>query len=114
MLLTNCAACAAPLPTLAKQCGRCKTRYCGRACQEQHWKEGGHKDLCKRIKRGGGSERYHAEKKYKEAVAEAVEKCAEDKEIVRYLRRAREIYDEVVERALARLAIDLGVSKKEG
>ena len=35
-------------------------------------------------------------------------------EIVRYLRRAREIYDEVVERALARLAIDLGVSKKEG
>ena len=78
MLLTNCAACAAPLPTLAKQCGRCKTRYCGRACQEQHWKEGGHKDLCKRIKRGGGSERYHAEKKYKEAVAEAVEKCAED------------------------------------
>ena len=78
MLLTNCAACAAPLPTLAKQCGRCRTRYCGRACQEQHWKEGGHKDLCKRIKRGGGAERYHAEKKYKEAVAVAVKKCAAD------------------------------------
>ena len=78
MLLTNCAFCAAPLPTLAKQCGRCKTRYCGHACQGQHWKEGGHKDLCKRIKRGGGAERYHAEKKYKEAVAEAVKKCAKE------------------------------------
>ena len=29
MILTNCAACAAPLPRLAKQCSRCKTRYCG-------------------------------------------------------------------------------------
>ena len=28
MILTNCAACAAPLPRLAKQCSRCQTRYC--------------------------------------------------------------------------------------
>ena len=28
MILTNCAACAAPLPHKAKQCSRCKTRYC--------------------------------------------------------------------------------------
>ena len=28
MILTNCAACAAPLERLAKQCSRCKTRYC--------------------------------------------------------------------------------------
>ena len=29
MILTTCAACAAPLPHKAKQCSRCKTRYCG-------------------------------------------------------------------------------------
>ena len=77
MLLTNCAACAAPLQHLAKQCGRCKTRYCGPACQEQHW-GAGHKDYCRRIKRGGGAEAYHADKKYKEAAALAVENCAEE------------------------------------
>ena len=72
MILTQCPVCAARLPdTSAKQCSRCKTRYCGPACQEQHWKEGGHKDLCKEIKRGGGAEQYHADKKYKEAVAVA-------------------------------------------
>ena len=27
MILTNCAACAAPLPRLAKQCSMCQTRY---------------------------------------------------------------------------------------
>ena len=78
MILTNCAACAAPLHTPAKQCSRCKTRYCGPACQEQHWNAGGHKDVCKLIKKGGGAEQYNADKKYKEAVAEAVEECAED------------------------------------
>ena len=36
MILTNCAACAAPLERLAKQCSRCKTRYCNEACQRQH------------------------------------------------------------------------------
>ena len=75
MLLTTCACCAAPLPTYgagAKKCSRCSTRYCGQACQQQHWKEGGHDKLCKKIKRGGGAEAYHADKKYKEAAAEAV------------------------------------------
>jgi len=76
MILTQCACCAAPLPHLAKQCSRCKTRYCGPACQEQHWKEGGHDKLCKKIKKGGGAEQYHA--KYAQAVIVAVEKCAED------------------------------------
>ena len=33
--------------------------------------------MCKKIKKGGGAEQYHADKKYKEAVAVAVEKCAE-------------------------------------
>ena len=79
MIITNCAACAAPLPHKAKQCSRCKTRYCGPACQKQHWDAaGGHKDLCKLIKKGGGAEQYHADKKFKDAVAVAVEKCADD------------------------------------
>ena len=79
MILTQCPVCAAPLPDLtAKQCSRCKTRYCGRACQEQHWKEGGHDKLCKQIKRSGGAEQYNGNKKYAEAVAAAVEKCADN------------------------------------
>jgi tetratricopeptide (TPR) repeat protein len=79
MILTQCPVCAASLPALtAKQCSRCKTRYCGPECQKKHWKEGGHKDLCKEIKRGGGAEQYHADKKYEEAVADAVEECADD------------------------------------
>ena len=79
MILTHCAACAAPLGlTSGKKCGRCSTRYCGPECQVQHWKEGGHDQLCKKIKKAGGAEQYNANKKYAEAVAVAVEKCAED------------------------------------
>ena len=78
MILTQCACCAAPLPHLAKQCSRCKTRYCGLACQRKHWEEGGHVKVCKTTKRGGGAEQYYANKKYAEAVSVAVEKCAED------------------------------------
>ena len=77
IILTQCAACAAPLgQTSGKKCGRCSTRYCGPACQKKHWEEGGHNKLCKKIKKAGGAEQYHADKKYKEAVAVAVEKCA--------------------------------------
>ena len=78
MILTQCAACAAPLPRLAKQCSRCKTRYCSAACQKKHWEEGGHDTLCKKIKKAGGAEQYHANKKYGEAVVVAAEACAED------------------------------------
>ena len=79
MILTQCAVCAAPLGlALGKKCGRCSTRYCGPACQEQHWKEGGHDKLCKKIKKAGGAEQYHANKKHAEAVAVAAEACAED------------------------------------
>ena len=35
--------------------------------------------MCKKIHRGGNAEQYYADKKYKEAVAEAVEACADDK-----------------------------------
>ena len=78
MIITTCAACAAPLPRLAKQCSRCKTRYCGSACQAQHWNEGGHDVLCKKIKKCGGAEQHYANEKYTEAVAVAAEACTED------------------------------------
>ena len=80
MILTQCACCAPPLPHLAKQCSRCKTRYCGLACQAQHWKEGGHDKCCKPIRKGGGAEQYYANMKYATAAAVAVEACAEDTE----------------------------------
>ena len=61
MILTQCPVCAAELPPLsAKQCSRCKTRYCGPACQKQHWEAGGHDKLCKKIRKGGGAEQYNA------------------------------------------------------
>ena len=79
MILTQCAVCATDLGlTLGKKCGRCSTRYCGAACQAQHWKEGGHDTLCKKIKKTGGAEQYNANKKYAEAVAVAAEACADD------------------------------------
>ncbi|CAH0365360.1 unnamed protein product [Pelagomonas calceolata] len=77
MILTTCAACAAPLAHNAPRCVRCHTRYCNQTCQHDHWRRG-HKQMCKKIHRGGNAEQYHADKKYKEAVAEAVEKCADD------------------------------------
>ena len=42
-----------------------------------HWRRG-HKQMCKKIHRGGNAEQYNADTKYKEAVAVAVEKCADD------------------------------------
>ena len=77
MPLTNCAACAAPLAHDAPRCVRCKTRYCDSTCQHDHWRRG-HKQICKKIHRGGNAEQYHADNKYKEAVAVAVEACADD------------------------------------
>jgi len=77
MILTNCAACAAPLAHTAPRCLRCDTRYCKLACQRDHWRRG-HKQICKIIRGGGKAEQYHANKKYKEAVAVAVEACAAD------------------------------------
>ena len=78
-LIKSCGACAAQLPDLgAKQCSHCKTRYCGPECQVQHWKKGGHDKLCKKIKKAGGAEQYYADRKCAEAVAVAVEKCADD------------------------------------
>ena len=79
MLLTKCASCAAELGlTSGKKCGRCQTRYCGPACQKKHWEEGGHDQLCRKIKRDGGAEQFYANTKYAEAVSVAAEACAED------------------------------------
>ena len=78
MILTKCASCAAPLPHLAKQCSRCKTRYCSAPCQKKHWEEGGHDKLCKKIRKGGGAEQYNANKKYAEATTVAAEACTVD------------------------------------
>ena len=79
MILTQCAVCATELGlSLGKKCGRCSTRYCGPECQKQHWQEGGHDKLCKKIKKTGGAEQYNANTKYSEAVAAAVEECADD------------------------------------
>ena len=75
MILTNCAACAAPLAHTAPRCVRCHTRYCSATCQNGHWR---HKPFCKIIHRGGGAEQFHADENYKEAVAVAVKACAED------------------------------------
>ena len=68
MILTTCAACAAPLAHDAPRCVRCQMRYCHAACQHDHWRRG-HKQICKKIHRGGNAEQYNADKKYKEAVA---------------------------------------------
>ena len=71
MILTTCPACAAPLAHDAPRCVRCKLRYCDATCQHDHWRRG-HKQICKKIHRGGNAEQYYADKKYKEAVAVAV------------------------------------------
>ena len=60
-----------------RQCVRCHLRYCNKTCQHDHWRRG-HKQICKKIHRGGNAEQYYADKKYKEAVAAAVEACADD------------------------------------
>jgi len=42
----TCSNCGQAVEKL-KRCGRCYvTLYCGRECQKEHWKKGGHKDKC--------------------------------------------------------------------
>ena len=122
MILTNCAACAAPLGrSLGKKCGRCSTRYCGPECQVQHWKEGGHDKLCKQIKKAGGAEQLNANKKYAEAVAVAAAACADDTKGQTCYIWLRRYVDQVVatqlaervlrgERSLSLISTDEGVS----
>ena len=79
MILTQCAVCAAELgPSLGKKCSRCSTRYCGPACQVQHWEEGGHDKLCRKIRKG--RRRRAIQRKYEVygGRSPAAEACAED------------------------------------
>ncbi|KZV70215.1 hypothetical protein PENSPDRAFT_651734 [Peniophora sp. CONT] len=40
-------------PSTTRQCAGCgQVRYCSKACQQKDWKEGKHKDACKRLKDG--------------------------------------------------------------
>ncbi len=81
MILTLCTACAAPLPDEpddAVRCAACATRYCSDRCERYDRRRGGHGKICGAIASGGGAEQYHADKKYEEAVADAVFECAED------------------------------------
>ena len=83
MILTLCTACAAPLPDEpddAVRCAACATRYCSERCERYGRRRGGHGKICDEIASGGGAEQYHADKKYDEAVADAVEECEEDTE----------------------------------
>ena len=78
MILTLCTACAAPLPEDAVRCAACATGYCSERCERYDRRRGGHGKICGAIASGGGAEQYQADKKYEEAVAAAVEECAED------------------------------------
>ena len=83
MILTLCTACAAPLPDEpddAVQCAECATRYCSERCERYGRRRGGHGKICGAIASGGGAEQYNADKRYADAVAEAVEGCEEDTE----------------------------------
>jgi TPR repeat protein len=44
----NCGASETTGSVTLKPCSRCKAvAYCGKACQAQHWKAGGHRAVCK-------------------------------------------------------------------
>ena len=89
MIIINCANCAAPLPhdntgcvrylfeESPAACARCQTRYCDATCRRAHWDGGGHRDVCSEIARAGGAEQHHADQKYAEATAAAIEAHAE-------------------------------------
>ena len=82
-ILTRCAACLVDIPHTAPRCGRCHTRYCGEACQREHWKQepthpwstGPHEKFCKTIKKAGGAEQHYANQKYAQAVKTAEDCC---------------------------------------
>ena len=75
MILTLCTVCAAPLPEEAVRCSACATGYCSERCERSDRRRGGHGKICGAISSGGGAEQYHADKKYKEAVAEAMKEA---------------------------------------
>ena len=89
MIIINCANCAAPLPhdntgcvrylfeESPAACARCQTRYCDATCRRAHWDGGEHREVCSEIARAGGAEQHHADQRYAEAAAAAIEAYAE-------------------------------------
>ena len=74
-----------------------KVRYCSLACQTDHFRRG-HEQICEEMYRGGNAEQYHADKKYKEAVAVAVDRGVDAKEHVRrHLNARRGVVDASLE-----------------
>ncbi len=80
MFPTHCAACVRRLAHDAPRCVKCRTRYCCNLCLRWHEHRGDHDDKCEEIARGGGAEKYHADKRHEAAVTVAVAKCADDTE----------------------------------
>jgi TPR repeat protein len=49
-----CSACNTPQPSgqTFRKCTGCRTvQYCNKECQRAHWSPGGHKQVCKRLKK---------------------------------------------------------------
>ena len=106
-ILTTCAACAKALEHDAPtHCVNCQTRYCSDRCHRYDRRRGGHGKICGAIASGGGAEQHHANQKYDEAVADAVEICADDNKddgaTLDDLREAVEIFEDI-ERTSRRL-----------
>ena len=67
MILTNCAACAAPLAHNAPRCVRCKLRYCDATCQH-----GPNAEITLRLRWGYASVLLHDDPSSEEDTREAV------------------------------------------
>ena len=79
MILTLCTACAAPLPEDdAVSVQRAPLDIAVTAASATTGAAVATGKICAAIASGGGAEPYHADKKYEEVVADAVEECAED------------------------------------
>ena len=55
--LRRCAASGCDKPGSLGACQRCRqVSYCSTSCQKTHWKEGGHKSVCKPLSSAAGAE----------------------------------------------------------
>ena len=70
MIITTCAACAAPLAHDAPRCVRCQTRYCDNSCLKQ-CRGDSPTSFCEARYRQGGAEQFYANRRAAEAAAEA-------------------------------------------
>ena len=79
MILTQCAVCATELGlTLGRNAAAAAHATVGPNARSSTGKRAGTTRSANQIKKAGGAERYNANEKYAEAVAVAVEKCADD------------------------------------